>query len=203
MIRKGCRNCRRRHIKCVLPDGAAACEKCTDLGRRCELEPRFRFKDVRYVYQKEKDGSGRSKFVFAWDRRQAWMRVSNPISFVIERWDAQEWVDAQSALGDESENPDVATSPVQQNHPSASPACSPDEQFPAGIPRDPHSHLSPREAFLLRSYIIKLAPWVCSAFLSDSYSLTIASSTCAIQHASLRTRCLDEPCTIPWSCTPC
>lgn len=71
MIIKGCKNCRRRHIKCSLKAGKSACEKCSELGRPCEWEPRFRFKEVHHVYQQ--DGSSRSRFSFTWDRQQVWM----------------------------------------------------------------------------------------------------------------------------------
>lgn len=80
MIIKGCKNCRRRHIKCSLNAGSSACQKCFELGRPCEWEPRFRFKEVHHVYQQE--GSGRSRFSFTWDSQQVWMNPpSSRMSF--------------------------------------------------------------------------------------------------------------------------
>lgn len=135
------------------------------------------------------------------------MRVSNPVSFVIERWDAQESDEAQSALVDESgENPAIQHENLPLNHPSASDECSPSfanqqspvsDEFPGSIPRDPpHSHLSPREAFLLRSYIIKLAPWVgsvsCLIVFANCPQLDVCDPTCQFANEVPR-RALHNP----------
>lgn len=80
MIIKGCKNCRRRHIKCSVPNGSSSCEKCSELGRPCEWEPPFRFKEVDHVFHHE--GSSRSRFSFTWDKHQVWM---NPPSLRMQR----------------------------------------------------------------------------------------------------------------------
>lgn len=76
MVKVGCRNCRRRHSKCVILEGASTCNKCADNGRRCQFAPRYRFKVVRHIYQKE--GDARSRFILQWDKGQPWVEVSKP-----------------------------------------------------------------------------------------------------------------------------
>lgn len=79
-IGKGCRNCRYRHIKCVIRDGAQGCIRCAKIGRQCDLEPQFSFKNVHHVYQST--GTGRSRFDFAWDDQQVWVKVSAPREYL-------------------------------------------------------------------------------------------------------------------------
>jgi hypothetical protein len=81
MIRKGCENCRRRHVKCTINEDASVCVKCAEFGRECELGPRFRFHNVRYIYQK--DGNSREKYEFSWDCRQTWVNVLSPGELVV------------------------------------------------------------------------------------------------------------------------
>ncbi|KAL2012349.1 hypothetical protein VTN00DRAFT_5067 [Thermoascus crustaceus] len=89
-IGRGCRNCRYRHTKCVIRDGAQGCTRCVKVGRQCDLEPRFSFKNVHHIYQST--GAGRLKFDFSWDDQQVWVKVSAPLNFVLERCDSpDEW----------------------------------------------------------------------------------------------------------------
>lgn len=79
-IGRGCERCRVRHIRCTTRAGASACNACTRLGRVCRLDPPFRFKAVRHVYQKSNGIA--SKFELAWDPRQTW--VDLPQSCTLE-----------------------------------------------------------------------------------------------------------------------
>lgn len=79
MVKIGCRNCRRRHSKCVVLEGTSACTKCAEIGRPCQFAPRYRFRLVRHIYQKE--GDARSRFILAWDRGQPWVEVSKPCTY--------------------------------------------------------------------------------------------------------------------------
>ncbi|KAL4976905.1 hypothetical protein BDW66DRAFT_45815 [Aspergillus desertorum] len=72
-IGRGCERCRLRHIKCTIGEGASSCNECTRLSRTCRLDPPFRFKTVRHVYQKSQGSS--SKFELAWSSRQPWVKV--------------------------------------------------------------------------------------------------------------------------------
>ncbi|PYH46450.1 uncharacterized protein BP01DRAFT_337793 [Aspergillus saccharolyticus JOP 1030-1] len=81
-IGRGCERCRLRHIRCTTRAGASSCNACTRLGRACRLDPPFRFKSVRHVYQKS-NGSA-SKFELAWDATQTWVRVPHCLTFVQE-----------------------------------------------------------------------------------------------------------------------
>ncbi|KAL4986595.1 hypothetical protein BDW68DRAFT_123644 [Aspergillus falconensis] len=81
-IGRGCERCRLRHIKCTIGEGASACNECTRLSRACRLDPPFRFKTVRHVYQKSQGSS--SKFELAWSSRQPWVKISQPLMFIEE-----------------------------------------------------------------------------------------------------------------------
>lgn len=75
-VGKGCGRCRHRHIRCVIPSGASACDPCTRLGRDCQLDPRFQFKAVHHVYQKSQGSAAR--FDLIWGDEQVWVNVSKP-----------------------------------------------------------------------------------------------------------------------------
>lgn len=79
-IGRGCERCRVRHIRCTTRAGASACNACTRLGRVCRLDPPFRFKAVRHVYQKSNGIA--SKFELAWDPCQTWVNL--PQSCMLE-----------------------------------------------------------------------------------------------------------------------
>ena len=72
-IGRGCERCRLRHIRCTIQSGALSCDPCSNLGRTCRLDPAFRFKTVRHVYQKS-EGTA-SKFTLEWDSAQTWVKV--------------------------------------------------------------------------------------------------------------------------------
>jgi hypothetical protein len=75
-VGKGCGRCRHRHIRCVIPTGASTCTPCLRLGRACHLDPRFQFKPVHHVYQKNNGATAR--FELDWDKEQVWVDVSQP-----------------------------------------------------------------------------------------------------------------------------
>ncbi|KAL4921465.1 hypothetical protein BDW62DRAFT_174744 [Aspergillus aurantiobrunneus] len=81
-IGRGCERCRLRHIKCTIAQGASSCNECTRLSRACRLDPPFRFKTVRHVYQKSHGTA--SKFELAWDIRQPWVKVPQSLMFIEE-----------------------------------------------------------------------------------------------------------------------
>ncbi|KAL6230009.1 hypothetical protein BDW75DRAFT_81055 [Aspergillus navahoensis] len=81
-IGRGCERCRLRHIKCTIGEGASSCNECTRLSRACHLDPPFRFKTVRHVYQKSQGSS--SKFELAWSSRQPWVKVPQSLMFIEE-----------------------------------------------------------------------------------------------------------------------
>lgn len=75
-VTKGCARCRHRHVRCVVPDGASSCSHCTRLGQPCQLEPRFKFRPVRHVYQQR--DSAPTRYDLVWDDEQVWVGVSSP-----------------------------------------------------------------------------------------------------------------------------
>ncbi|KAL4864006.1 hypothetical protein BDV12DRAFT_176845 [Aspergillus spectabilis] len=81
-IGRGCERCRLRHIKCTIAQGAPSCNECTRLSRACRLDPPFRFKTVRHVYQKSQGTA--SRFELAWDDRQPWVKVPQSLIFIEE-----------------------------------------------------------------------------------------------------------------------
>ncbi|KAL4814982.1 hypothetical protein BDW67DRAFT_80946 [Aspergillus spinulosporus] len=81
-IGRGCERCRLRHIKCTIGEGASSCNECSRLSRACRLDPPFRFKTVRHVYQKCQGSS--SKFELAWSSRQPWVKVPQSLMFIEE-----------------------------------------------------------------------------------------------------------------------
>ncbi|PWY91783.1 hypothetical protein BO94DRAFT_533239 [Aspergillus sclerotioniger CBS 115572] len=100
-IGRGCERCRLRHIRCTTRAGASACNACTRLGRVCRLDPPFRFKAVRHVFQKSNGIA--SKFELAWDPRQTWVDLPQSLTFVQESSDDSEADNSTDALPD---NPD-------------------------------------------------------------------------------------------------
>ncbi|KAB8263364.1 hypothetical protein BDV32DRAFT_4924 [Aspergillus pseudonomiae] len=81
-IGRGCERCRLRHIRCTTRAGASSCNACARLGRTCRLDPPFRFKTVRHVYQKSQGTA--SKFELEWDSAQTWVNVPRSLTFVHE-----------------------------------------------------------------------------------------------------------------------
>ncbi|KAE8309782.1 hypothetical protein BDV41DRAFT_567099 [Aspergillus transmontanensis] len=81
-IGRGCERCRLRHIRCTTRAGASSCNACARLGRTCRLDPPFRFKTVRHVYQKSQGTA--SKFELEWDSAQTWVNVPRSLTFVQE-----------------------------------------------------------------------------------------------------------------------
>ncbi|KAL4924226.1 uncharacterized protein BDV17DRAFT_221255 [Aspergillus undulatus] len=121
-IGRGCERCRLRHIKCTIAEGASSCNECSRLSRACRLDPPFRFKTVRHVYQKSQGTA--SKFELAWDDRQPWVKVPQSLMFIEES----------------AEDPDSDLTPdVLAEHPPASQAAA--AAPPPFVPSTP----SPRE----------------------------------------------------------
>ncbi|KAE8146861.1 hypothetical protein BDV25DRAFT_161639 [Aspergillus avenaceus] len=213
-IGRGCERCRLRHIRCTTRAGASSCNACSRLGRVCRLDPPFRFKTVRHVYQKSHGTA--SKFELEWDSKQTWVNVPRSLTFVQES--AEESTDgsiSDAAPEEPTDQPSsdlpqppfpevfpahlpfpgslnphdepvvitqvdgsISTPSVHDDHlqnkatvispnaindivsplPSASTWASP------GTPSTPRSTssstMSSREAFLLRSYINKISPWL-------------------------------------------
>ncbi|KAL4895177.1 hypothetical protein BDV59DRAFT_174597 [Aspergillus ambiguus] len=85
-IGRGCERCRLRHIRCTIRTGASSCNACSHLGRICRLDPPFRFKTVRHVYQKS-NGTA-SKFELEWNSGQTWVTVPKNLTFVHESEDS-------------------------------------------------------------------------------------------------------------------
>jgi hypothetical protein len=75
MVAKGCNECRRRHIKCRFNAGSSACNNCLQSVLSCEQEPRYRFKEVDHVYQKE--GKKRMRYDLSWEDSQVWVDVGD------------------------------------------------------------------------------------------------------------------------------
>lgn len=81
-IGRGCERCRLRHIKCTIAEGASSCNECSRLSRACHLDPPFRFKTVRHVYQKSQGTA--SKFELEWDACQPWVKVPQSCKPILE-----------------------------------------------------------------------------------------------------------------------
>ncbi|KAJ5732243.1 hypothetical protein N7493_003724 [Penicillium malachiteum] len=170
---KGCERCRYRHIRCIIPPGASACAPCTRLGRDCRLDPRFQFKAVHHVYQKDKGTAAR--FDLNWDEEQVWVDVSSkPVTFVLETDGSSEsgefelsreayltpphlpHIDQSVECGGSFENRPTMHSPLQISRPQRISAID----SPFSSQSDQGSTLSHREASLMRCFIQKIAPWV-------------------------------------------
>ena len=79
---KGCKNCRERHLKCVVRDGQSSCTRCAESDRKCNFEPRFRFKRVSHV--DTASAGNRSRTSLSYKDDQTWVQTQNPVSFVLE-----------------------------------------------------------------------------------------------------------------------
>ncbi|GFN20826.1 Zn(II)2Cys6 transcription factor [Aspergillus tubingensis] len=101
-IGRGCERCRVRHIRCTTRAGASACNACTRLGRVCRLDPPFRFKAVRHVYQKSNGIA--SKFELAWDPCQTWVNLPQSLKFVQESSDESDEGNTTDAQPDAHDN---------------------------------------------------------------------------------------------------
>ncbi|KAL3455100.1 hypothetical protein BJX64DRAFT_80318 [Aspergillus heterothallicus] len=124
-IGRGCERCRLRHIKCTITKGAPSCNECTRLSRVCRLDPPFRFKTVRHVYQKSQGTA--SKFELAWDDRQPWVKVPHSLMFVEE---SAEDPDSDVQLEAPIDNPPAATNFTATSHLHTTNISSTQEQFP-------------------------------------------------------------------------
>ncbi|KAL4939347.1 hypothetical protein BDV06DRAFT_38061 [Aspergillus oleicola] len=111
-IGRGCERCRLRHIKCTIAEGASSCNECSRLSRACRLDPPFRFKTVRHVYQKSQGTA--SKFELAWDDRQPWVKVPQSLVFIEESAEEPDSDVTPDVLGDHLP-PSHVISTVQQN----------------------------------------------------------------------------------------
>ncbi|THC96703.1 hypothetical protein EYZ11_003809 [Aspergillus tanneri] len=124
-IGRGCEHCRLRHIRCNIRSGASSCDSCARLGRICRLDPLFRFKSVRHVYQKSQGAAAR--FELDWDSAQTWVKVPQSLTFVQES--TEESIDG---VGGAAESED-------EEHPPHKSALEP--SFGA-LPRSSHLPLS-------------------------------------------------------------
>ncbi|KAL4800686.1 hypothetical protein BDV19DRAFT_506 [Aspergillus venezuelensis] len=111
-IGRGCERCRLRHIKCTIAEGASSCNECSRLSRACRLDPPFRFKSVRHVYQKSQGTA--SKFELAWDDRQPWVKVPQSLVFIEESAEDPDSDVTPDGFGDRLP-PSHVISTVQQN----------------------------------------------------------------------------------------
>ncbi|KAL4948142.1 hypothetical protein BDW69DRAFT_98158 [Aspergillus filifer] len=111
-IGRGCERCRLRHIKCTIAEGASSCNECFRLSRACRLDPPFRFRTVRHVYQKSQGTA--SKFELAWDNRQPWVKVPQSLVFIEESAEDPDSDVAPDGFGDRPP-PSHMISTVQQS----------------------------------------------------------------------------------------
>ncbi|KAJ5176968.1 uncharacterized protein N7482_002845 [Penicillium canariense] len=156
-VTKGCARCRHRHVRCVVPDGASSCSRCSRLGRSCELEPRFQFKPVRHIYQQCESAPTRSDLV--WDEQQVWVGVSRPVTFVHQADDLTRELPEPDDQDQGLEQPYPTPEEGQPILPQALESVPTDalsNHSPSHAPSD-LSTPSPREAYLIRSYIQKIA----------------------------------------------
>lgn len=79
--RTGCQACRDRHIKCVRRPDSAKCEKCFETNRECFNNSVHRFKPVKSVSLKNKDGQ-KSHKTLTHDATQVWVDVPSRVDFV-------------------------------------------------------------------------------------------------------------------------
>ncbi|KAL4882575.1 hypothetical protein BJY04DRAFT_206839 [Aspergillus karnatakaensis] len=135
-IGRGCERCRLRHIKCTIAGGAASCNECSRLSRACRLDPPFRFKAVRHVYQKSQGTA--SKFELVWDKRQPWVEVPHSLMFVEE---SAEEPDSDAA-------PDVRETNHSSNYLPPPP--------PPLLPSTPSPHMGVSHASIPRHVIASL-----------------------------------------------
>ncbi|KAJ5973141.1 uncharacterized protein N7479_003059 [Penicillium vulpinum] len=175
-VGKGCERCRHRHIRCVIPTGASTCTPCLRLGQACHLDPRFQFKPVHHVYQK--NNGVPTRFELDWDKEQVWVDVSQPVTFVLETNDesagnrdsaleqynspALEWASHGRSGGTRASHSEdryqpQARSPFYVNRSSQDSTTSTNSQL--SLLSDNGPTLTLREASLMRYFIQKLAPW--------------------------------------------
>ncbi|OKO94335.1 hypothetical protein PENSUB_11602 [Penicillium subrubescens] len=159
-VTKGCARCRHRHARCVVPSGASSCSRCSRLGRPCHLEPRFHFKPVRYIYQQCDSAS--SRFDLVWDEQQVWVGVSRPVTFVGETDDFGHGPSEPDDNDQSSETLEQAYSPPGDSPLTLTEAVEvvPADTLSNNSPSQGASDVStpsPREAYLIRSYIQKIA----------------------------------------------
>lgn len=78
----GCQSCRARHLKCLVPDGASICTRCSEAGRQCEFLPRYRFRRVEHVDTASQGLRSRTELRYRDD--QPWVETRGEVSFVME-----------------------------------------------------------------------------------------------------------------------
>ncbi|CRG91230.1 Cytochrome P450 82A1 [Talaromyces islandicus] len=125
--------------------------------QQCQLEPRFKFRPVRHVYQQIDNIQAR--FDLVWDDQQVWVGVSQPVTFVSETDDSTH---EPPESEDKYQEPELSYPSPNDSQPAAPNAI---ESIPTDILLDNTpspgpvdvSTLSMREAFLIRSYIQKIA----------------------------------------------
>ncbi|OJI98698.1 hypothetical protein ASPVEDRAFT_80336 [Aspergillus versicolor CBS 583.65] len=115
-IGRGCERCRLRHIKCTIAEGASSCNECSRLSRPCHLDPPFRFKTVRHVYQKSQGTA--SKFELAWDACQPWVKVPQSLMFIEESAEDPDSDGTSDPLRDNRPPPNVLPAVPQPQFPS-------------------------------------------------------------------------------------
>ncbi|KAJ5358624.1 uncharacterized protein N7496_011037 [Penicillium cataractarum] len=156
-VTKGCARCRHRHARCVVPAGASSCSRCTRLDRPCHLEPRFHFKPVSYIYQQCDNAPAR--FDLVWDEEQVWVGVSRPVTFVREtdnfRREPSEPNDNDRVL-EQSYSPPDDSQLILPEVVESIPTDTLSNDSPSQGSNDA-STPTPREAYLIRSYIQKIA----------------------------------------------
>lgn len=89
--RTGCQACRDRHIKCVRRAEGDKCEKCFESNRECFNTALHRFKPVKSVLHKDRNGQT-SRKTLTHDAMQVWVDVPTSVDFVSA--DAQDEEDA-------------------------------------------------------------------------------------------------------------
>ncbi|KAJ5780086.1 hypothetical protein N7457_005246 [Penicillium paradoxum] len=171
-VGKGCARCRHRHIRCVIPTGASSCTPCSRLGRVCHLDPRFQFKSVHHVHQRI--NGALALFKLDWKDDQVWVDVSQPVTFVLDatdglvadlpsEWEEENGLESEQSPSTRRKTQGLHAHTTNQNHPHGQlygdhPHHGRQNSSPGQDPDD-KSALSLREAFLVRHFIQKLAPW--------------------------------------------
>lgn len=179
-IGRGCEPCRRRHIRCSTDTRASICDPCARANRPCRLGPPFRFQSVRHVYQKSNRAA--SNLHLDWGPDQVWVKTPHRVTFVQ---DSSPWshgdpgLESQgvahpsvASLGSRVDVRRVDTPPVEITDAPTTPSMTGEQRtqtttaispttgnVPSPLP-PPAPALTTREAFLLRAYTQKIAPWV-------------------------------------------
>ncbi|RAL13250.1 uncharacterized protein BO97DRAFT_469953 [Aspergillus homomorphus CBS 101889] len=147
-IGRGCERCRLRHIRCTTRAGASSCNACTRLGRACRLDPLFRFKTVRHVYQKN-NGTA-SKFELVWNPQQTWVKVPHSLTFVQESSEDSDGDNTSDVPANTQEDGHATSDDAPQVFPQHFSICSPLPFLEADV-CDLRSHFAtevPRRALL-------------------------------------------------------